>query len=240
VSQTEVVVLQESQVVARGAEAAAHSEERPLSSHDRELIYTDVRSQIETGDILLFQGSSPLSRLIRWGSGSVYSHAGIAAWWDDRLLVFQAASRGTEILPVSSAVDAYDGQVDWYALRPEVRLSARQAHSLVTTAVTLLGRSYARSGLVELMWRMARGKFRGRRDPETSPDALFCSQYVSYCYRMSSFDLVRGTDDASTSPGDLAKSAYLELRGVLRANSADKRARAEADLPGRPRVQTKK
>lgn len=234
-------MFSESHVAVQGAQtAAAHSEERPLPRRERELIYTDVRSQIATGDILLFQGASPLSRLIRWGSGSAYSHAGIAAWWDDRLLVFQAASRGTEILPVSSAVDAYDGQVDWYALRPEFRLNEKNAHALVTTAVTLLGRSYARTGLLELMWRMARGKFRGRVDPQTCPDALFCSQYVSYCYRMSNFDLVSGTDDASTSPGDLAKSMYLELRGVLHANSADKRARAEANLPGRPRVQTKK
>src|SRR5690349_25150850 len=32
------------------------------------LIYSDIRSQIRTGDILLFQGQSPLSRVIRWGS----------------------------------------------------------------------------------------------------------------------------------------------------------------------------
>lgn len=204
-----------------------------------ELVYTDVRGAIQTGDIFLFQGKSAISRLIRWGSESPYSHAGFAAWWDGRLLVFQSASRGAELLPVSSAVDAYDGQVDWFALK-EAHRARVDPIRLVTDAVTLLGRSYATRGLVELMYRMAMGRFRGRADAQDSPDHLFCSQYVSYCYRRAGLDLVEGTDDGSTSPGDLARSDLLEHRGVLRANPTEKAARASAELPGRPRGQLKK
>src|SRR5688500_20257335 len=91
-----------------GASTVAH---KTRTSSDG-FVYTQIRGRIRTGDILLFQGTSPLSRLIRWGSGSEYSHAGFAAWWDGRLLVFQASGRGAEVLPASSAVDAYDGQVD--------------------------------------------------------------------------------------------------------------------------------
>jgi hypothetical protein len=202
-------------------------------------VYTDVRSEIATGDILLFQGSSPLSRVIRWGSGSEYSHAGFAAWWDGRLLVFQASGRGAEVLPASSAVDAYDGQVDWFALRPEhhARIDRDQ---LVTTAVTLLGRSYARFGLVNLMLRMVRGRFRGLPDPKACPNTVFCSQYVSYCYRQAGLDLVDGTDDGSTSPADLAGSPFLARRGVLRANPLEKEERKSIEIPGRPRGQLKK
>jgi hypothetical protein len=206
----------------------------------RPLVYSDIRDQIRTGDILLFQGQSPLSRLIRWGSGSDYSHAGFTAWWDHRLLVFQASGRGAEILPVSSAVDAYDGQVDWYALRPEHRLSAECEQQLVTHAVTMLGRAYSRVGLADLMLRMARGRFRGRPDAKACPDSMFCSQYVSYCFRMVGPDLVADTDDGSTSPGDLSRSPLLELRGVLHANAAQKAARRSEALPGRPRGQETK
>lgn len=207
------------------------------TADSKPLLYSDIRSQIHTGDILLFQGQSPLSRLIRWGSGSNYSHAGFAAWWDRRLLVFQASGRGAEVLPVSSAVDAYDGQVDWYALREAHRLSSECEHELVTQAVTLLGRSYARGGLAHLMWRMARGRFRGRPDPKACPDSLFCSQYVSYCFRTVGSDLVLDTDDGSTSPADLSRSPLLELRGVLHANPVDKAARRSDALPGKPRGQ---
>lgn len=206
---------------------------------DGGLVYSDVRGQIQTGDIFLFQGHSALSRLIRWGSDSVYSHAGFAAWWDGRLLVFQSAGRGAEVLPVSSAVDAYDGQVDWFAL-DDAHRDRMDPNHLVTFAVTLLGRSYAKSGLVDLMWRMAWGRFRGRPDPKTCPDTVFCSQYVSYCYRCSGLDLVPGTDDGSTSPGDLACSPLLRHRGVLHANPAEKAERQGAALPGRPRGQMKK
>ena len=210
------------------------------SSDAKPLVYSDIRDEVRTGDILLFQGTSRLSRVIRWGSGSNYSHAGFAAWWDRRLLVFQASGRGAEVLPMSSAVDAYDGQVDWYALRAAHRLSSECEHQLITHAVTLLGRAYSSAGLVDLMWRMALGRFRGRPDPKACPDSLFCSQYVSYCFRMVGPDLVLGTDDGSTSPADLSNSPMLELRGVLHADPAQKAARRDPALPGRPRGQQKK
>jgi hypothetical protein len=209
------------------------------SSQPGNLVYSDVRGQIQTGDIVLFQGQSAISRVIRWGSHSKYSHAGFTAWWDGRLLVFQSAARGAEVLPMSSAVDAYDGQVDWFAL-PENQRSRMDHNLLVTQAVTLLGRSYATSSLLRLMARMLWGRFRGRPDPKTSPDSVFCSQYVSYCYRHAGLDLVVGTDDGSTSPGDLARSSFLEHRGVLHANPAEKADRESAPLPGTPRGQLKK
>ncbi len=208
-------------------------------SDSDQLVYTDVRGAIRTGDIFLFQGQSPISRLIRWGSESIYSHAGFAAWWGGRLMVFQAAGRGAEVLPVSSAVDAYDGQVDWFALAEPHRPSVN-TEILLTDALTLLGRSYAKLGLIELMWRMARGRFRGRADAKDCPDSVFCSQYVSYCYRRAGLDLVADTDDGSTSPGDLARSPLLERQGVLHANPQEKAERKQAALPGRPRGQLKK
>lgn len=203
-------------------------------------VYTDIRLNIRDGDMLLFQGSKMLSRFIRWGSNSLYSHSGVAAWWENRLLVFQAGARGIEVLPMSSAVDAYDGQVDWYSLKEE-HFGQVDRKALVNTAVELLGRSYAHKGLVNLAYRMALGRYRGLPDACESPDSMFCSQYVSYCYRLAGLDLVKDADDASTSPQDLAGSPYVILRGVLHANVQDKAKRkADAALPGKPRGQLKK
>lgn len=179
--------------------------------------YGDVRARVQTGDVLLFQGKSALSRFIRWGSDSTYSHAGMAAWWGPRLVVFQAVGHGVQVLPVSSAVDAYDGQVDWWPLVPaaEEQLDRQR---LVDVAISQLGKPYARVGLVEVVWRMAIGRFRFTPDPKTDPEAMFCSQYVSYCYRQAGLDLRPDAEDACTSPGDLARSGRLYLRAVLHAD----------------------
>ena len=195
--------------------------------------YSAVRDTIRTGDVLLFRGKSPLSRVIRWGSDSVYSHAGFTAWWDDRLLVFQSTGRGAELVPASLAVSAYDGQVDLFRLQ-EPLLSRVDAPSLITRAVALLGRHYAKSALVGLMWRMLRRRFRGRPDATGEPHEVFCSQYVSYCFRAQDLDLVPGTDDASTSPGDLANSPFLKLQAILQDDpqTAQRRRRRGGGMAG--------
>lgn len=191
---------------------AGHDHGRGAAPRKR---YADVRPHIRTGDILLFQGKSALSRFIRWGSDSTYSHAGMAAWWGPRLVVFQSAGRrGIEVLPVSRAVYDYDGRVDWWSLTEE-----HHAHldrdRLVDVAITELGKPYATVGLAAVVWRMAIGRFRGTPDPKADPEAMFCSQYVSYCCRQAGLDLRPDTEDACTSPGDLATSGRLRLQAVL-------------------------
>ena len=198
----------------------------PASDAPREG-YDTIRHRVRDGDILLFQGKGWVSRIIRWGSDSTYSHAGLTAWWGERLLVFQSAGRGVEVLPVSSAVYEYDGQVDWWVVKRE-REAELDRGELLRHAVTQLGTPYAKTGVLELMWRMAIGKFRGRRDPRVDPEGMFCSQYVSYCYRKAGLDLRPDTDDACTSPGDLATCGVLENRAVLHY---DREVHPEEGLP---------
>lgn len=200
--------------------------------------YSQVRASIRTGDVLLFRGTSRMSRIIQWGSDSVYSHAGFTAWWGPRLLVFQSTSRGAEVLPVSTAVDVYDGQVDLFRL--DDALYARlDPEALVTCAVGLLGRRYASLSLLGLMWRMARRRFRGRPDATGEPQEVFCSQYVSYCFRSQALDLVDGTDDASTSPGDLALSPHLRLAAVLHDDPQTAARRREDAVAGQARLRAR-
>lgn len=189
--------------------------------------YDSIRHRVRDGDILLFQGKGFMSRFIRWGSDSPYSHAGMMAWWGPRLMVLQAAGRGVEVLPVSRAVYEYDGRVDWWTVAPG-RDAELDRKELLRVAMTHLGKPYATVGLVELVWLMLLGKFRGRPDPRTDPESMFCSQYVSYCYRMAGLDLRTDTDDACTSPGDLATCGLLELRSILRY---DRETQPEQGLP---------
>ena len=182
-----------------------------------QLGYAQARPSIQTGDVLLFQGTTWLSRFIRWGSRSTYSHAGIAVWWEERLMVIQSANRGCEVLPASTAVDRYDGQVDWWQPDDGTRAEL-DLHLLVDGALEELGKPFAVLPLVALVARMFRGRDEGNPDDGGGPPSYFCSQLVSRCYRKAGVDLVPRRADADTSPGDLARSGRLLLRGVLHAH----------------------
>lgn len=187
---------------------------RPARPRGEQVAYPDVRAQIQDGDVLLFQGMHWTSRIIRWGSGSAYSHAGVALWWGPRLMVVQAVGKGVEAVPLSVAVDHYSGQVDWFSPLPEVR-GRLNRELLVSTALDEVGKPYAHGPLLRLARMMWNGRVRKYRDPKKAAAAYFCSQLVSRCYRLADVDLVPGRADAHTSPGDLASCGQLALRGVL-------------------------
>jgi hypothetical protein len=155
-----------------------------------------------------------LSRLIEWGSRSVYSHAGIAAWWHERLVVFQAEPNGVQVVPASRAVDRYSGEVDWWQLTPAA-IARVDEQKLVSRAIDTLGEPYEFRRLLLLAWLLATGRYRQVHDPKRAPQAMFCSQYVSYCFRSAGLDLVDGKADACTSPGDIARCGWLTPRAVL-------------------------
>jgi hypothetical protein len=178
------------------------------------LDYGEARSQIRTGDVFLFQGTALLSRFIRWGSDSPYSHAGIALWSHDRLMVVQAELRGVEVLPASQAVIRYDGQVDWWQPTEAVRERLREA-ALVNAAIDELGKPFAVWPLVALVARMFRREDWGNPDPGRDEPDYFCSQLVSRCYRKGGVDLVPDKADHDTSPGDLSRSGMLQYCAVL-------------------------
>jgi hypothetical protein len=195
-------------------------EERDQFARAQPRWYGAIRSQIRTGDVLLFRGESPLSRFIRWGSKSVYSHAAMAAWWGPRLVLFQAVGQGVQVVPISAEVDEYDGQVDWFTLAPKYE-AMLDREKVVDFAITELAKPYGHAAVVELIVRMAFHQFRGTTDPKAHPSSLFCSEYVSRCYREAGLKLRPDEADAFTSPGDLATSGYLAIQGVLHRSPVD-------------------
>jgi cell wall-associated NlpC family hydrolase len=173
--------------------------------------YGDARAQIQTGDVLLFSGTALVSRVVRWGSKSQYSHCGIAGWWEDRLLVFEAEATGLRIDRASLCVDRYRGGVDWYS--PTVPVDRVKIHR---EALDQIGKPYGYAGLLRLSAALL---LHGRapREDGSVPVALFCSQYVSQCYRAGGVDLSMATSDQMTTPGQIARSPLLQLMGNLRA-----------------------
>ncbi len=185
----------------------------------RTITYREFRREAKDGEIVLFQGKGLLSRFIRWGSQSDYSHAGMVAWWGKRLVLLQATGRGVETLPMSRAIREYAGPVDWFQLRPELEPELDRRR-LLSLAVCMQGIPYSTSGLLYLAWRMwlERMGFRSyRNDPDMTgkPQRLFCSQYIAACYKGAGIDLDHQTPNQFTSPADLAFSTSLVRRGTI-------------------------
>jgi len=175
--------------------------------------YQALRSEIRTGDILLFRGRKLLSGVIEHLSDSPYSHIAILARWHGRVLAFQSDLRGVEILPASRLVYDYHGGVDWWALNPELRAAGFAEDRLFDTALTLLGLKYGYMKLVGLGLRILLGRALSPSDAHATPDTLFCSQFVSLCYRQASDDILdvnRDVNDESTSPADFARSGFFQ------------------------------
>jgi hypothetical protein len=184
-----------------------------------EVTYRDFRREAKDGDVVLFQGTGLLSRIIRKGSGSDYSHAGMVAWWGKRLVLLQSTGRGVETLPMSRAVRDYAGPVDWFQVRPELEPQLDRAR-LLSLAVCMQGIPYGTRGLLVLACRMLLERLRirsYRNEPDMTgrPRALFCSQYIAACYERAGLDLDRETPHHFTSPADLAFSTSLARRGTI-------------------------
>jgi len=179
--------------------------------------YQALRQHIRTGDLLLFRGNYMLSHMIESLSDSPYSHVAILARWKDRVVAFQADTRGVEILPVSKMICRYNGKVDWWS-RVAGFGDAAFEEKLLDTALTLLGTRYGYWPLISLAFRILLGRALSARDAHATPDSLFCSQFVSQCYRVASdgkFDVNPTLNDASTSPADFVRSGHFMPRYQL-------------------------
>ena len=69
--------------------------------------YNKLRSQIKTGDVMLYNGNGIISGIIRWADNAYYSHAGIAYWIGDRLFTIDAWTNGVELVPMSRRMNMY-------------------------------------------------------------------------------------------------------------------------------------
>jgi hypothetical protein len=202
--------------------------QRPAETVD----YQAIRDrEMRSGDILLFSGAYRLSGVIEWATHCPYSHVAVLSWWKDRLVAFQSDSRGVEVLPASTMVCRYNGKVDWWSL-DEARRPEFNEDKFFDTALTLLGIKFGYATLFGLFVRMMLGRALGRRDSKRPPSSMFCSQFVSCCFRNALGDLAPAVNDASTSPADIMRSGFFKKRYRLFDGSGGK-ACEQALLPGR-------
>ncbi len=216
--------------------------QRPLAHADGKT-YQQLRDEIATGDLLLFRGNRLLSNAIERLSDSPYSHVAVLARWGDRVVAFQADLQGVQLLPASTMVCKYQGKVDWWSLKHDLRgPDGVQDRALLDTALTLLGIKYGYWNLLTLGLRIMLGRALNPTEAHATPDSLFCSQFVSLLFRTVSNDRLRvnpKANDACTSPADFAASGFFQPRCQLFDGSGgqacqDLFAFTPSVTPGRP------
>jgi hypothetical protein len=117
-------------------------------------------------------------------------------------------------MPAREAVSQYDGLIDWWSLRRE-KAEKLDLDRLCQLAEAGLGRSFGIWGMVKLGWTVVTGQDRGRQETDPSVGEMFCSQYISHCYRLAGFDPCPAFADHQTSPADLETCGFFERRQRL-------------------------
>ena len=181
----------------------------PTPNVVRNVDYQKIRGDIQTGDILLFRGSHPLSKVIEGISGSPYSHVAFLTKWDGRVIAMQSDLRGVEVIPASMLVCRYEGNVEWWRLC-EAKRARFDSRDFLNRALTLTGVKY---GYLSLIWvgiRMMLGLSVYKKFSHVRPSSLFCSSFVSYCYMNEGISISAKAGVDGTSPADFALSGLFD------------------------------
>jgi hypothetical protein len=176
--------------------------------------YEEVRPQIKNGDVIMYEGKSMVPKLVSWFTRSPYSHAGIAVWWNERLMVMEATMRGVMVMPLSRSILRHKGKVEWFTSKQEI--SDEDRLRMVIFAQEELGKSFARWKAVLFGLKILLNRNLSKKDQLRMENKLFCSQYVAQIYNSIGLDLKKNREDRFMSPGDIARSPLMEKRGEFK------------------------
>jgi hypothetical protein len=169
--------------------------------------YDAIRPRLKTGDVVFFGGYDGwLSRLIRWGTLSSYSHAAIVWRADgDRLLLMESTTllgkAGVQRTYLSERAADYRGIVDIAPLSSDARRSF-DADACAEFLASVEGRPYdtwgaGLSGLGQYLRIPGRERY----------NALFCSELVDAAHRAGGLRIGK---DHTPTPEELSRRKIHE------------------------------
>jgi hypothetical protein len=178
--------------------------------------YAEARRSIEDGDLLLFRrGRRLASYLIGVAGRSPYSHAAMAAWWDDRLMALEMRQfRGGRAVLLSNLVGR--SEIDVY--EANAMHAAFDRRRAVARMKEFTGRPYGwwallRCGLLHVP--VVRLFQQPLCDDRANGSPPFCSMAVAQASRYGGVDPVPNLADRLTEPADLARSPFYRYRFTL-------------------------
>ena len=156
--------------------------------------YEQIRTDLHTGDIVLFSGNRAISTVIRLSTMSRWSHVGMVVRLEDQdfVSVWESTKRGTglpdldsgqirkgvQLTPLRDRVRTYPGRVSVRQLK-EANLEAEDYEELWRLRKELGDRPYEKDRL-ELIKAAYDGPF-GQNAEDL--DSIFCSELVAEAYQ---------------------------------------------------------
>ena len=184
-------------------------------------VYDKIRSQLKTGDIVLFSGKGGISAGIKWATFSRWSHVGmvvnmteydfVTLWESTTLssladLDTQRPVKGVQLVPLSARVATYPGEIAIRQLR-DCTLGPEDVSTLMDFRKKVKGKAYEEN-LIELIRSAYDGPW-GNNQEELS--SLFCSELVAETYQRLG---LLGEEKPSNeyTPADFSARVGLELQ----------------------------
>lgn len=174
--------------------------------------YDQIRSSINSGDLLLCSGNSMMSEMIKGATQSVWSHVAFVIHLEiiDRIMVLESVeSIGVRTVPLSSYVRNYNGSGAGYPGRIMIArhqdFQPQDISNLSQQAVDLLGYPYNTTETLRIAARIGMEAFGfDKSSPEIAPkNEYICSEYVEICYDSVGIDIPYNKDGYIT-PADFA------------------------------------
>lgn len=180
----------------------------PNLIHRRRRRYVEARADIQDGDVLLFSGDGIWSEVIKAGTGSKFSHAGMAGLIDapdgpDLACMDMMEFYGGRATLLSTYVGLYKGTVDVFRAKQFSQIQRSRARSQM---FRLMGEPYGRLELFHIMALLIPGVGKlipQRTNDDGQPCKVFCSAAVVRAYRRAGVPLTSKCD-IEVSPGELS------------------------------------
>jgi len=175
-----------------------------------ELDYSEMRSVLADGDLLLCSGSLTFSKMIQVATKSIWSHVGFIIRLPriDRLAVLESVeSIGVRMVALSSYIRDYNGSGSGYPGRLLIARHAGMATKQLDMAfgqfaLDLMGYPYHPHEIAQIAFLIASGGL--AREPSFAESKRFiCSEYVHTCYSRLGVQIQQG-DTHFVSPADFA------------------------------------
>ena len=165
---------------------------------------------MQPGDILLFKAETDLfSRLIAWGTNSIYSHVAVCVAPNMALVIESMVWHGIRAIDIRKT----DGtRYDVYRIKENHHYDLDK---VISYLVDKLGRHYDYWGVIWLGILKILGKvgipvINAANNWQIDRD-YFCSELCYEAFDSGGLDIVPEVSEAEiTSPGDIAKSSVIE------------------------------
>ncbi len=172
---------------------------------------------IQDGDILLCKGKGFIPWLIRWETGSIYSHVAIVASSQLGLIIEAVSEGGVRAI----SVENYKTPYDLYRIKDQASYNLSQ---VVAYLVRTLARKYNFKSVIKLAWELflrklgfvrlailKMAKQKEAADQFQKDQDYFCSELCYCAFQAAGLDIVPQINNAeTTSPGDIAGSPLIE------------------------------